>query len=189
LTWTFYLLMRNYHVIGAIREEVAALASPTSTFIFQSSSMPYTTAVFYESLRLHPPVPFELKQCEEATTLPDGTYLPKSSIIMWCTWAMNRSKLIWGSEAATFSPERWLADGKIVSKTAYEYPVFNGGARTCLGKKMAELVAVQVIATLVSQFEFEQIDSRERISKNSLTLPMEGGLPCTVKLRVIAPKS
>ena len=156
-----------------------------STAVFQPSSMPYTTAVFYESLRLYPPVPFELKECGEATTLPDGTHLPKSSIVMWCTWAMNRSKLTWGSDADTFCPERWLADGRLITKTAYEYPVFNGGPRTCLGKKMAEHVAVQVIATLVSRFSFEQIDDRERISKNSLTLPMVGGLPCTVKLRVI----
>ena len=181
--------MRNSHVIDAIREEAAAISSPTSTSVFQPASMPYTSAVFYESLRLYPPVPFELKQCEEATTLPDGTYLPKSSIVMWCTWAMNRSKLAWGPDADTFSPERWLCDGRFISKTAYEYPVFNGGPRTCLGKKMAELVAVQVIATLVSLFDFEQIDGRERISKNSLTLPMKGGLPCTVKLRVMTSES
>jgi hypothetical protein len=48
---------------------------------------------------------------------------------------------------------------------------------------MAELVAIQVIATLVMKFDFKAVDEKERISKNSLTLPMEGGLPCYAKLR------
>lgn len=153
------------------------------TTVFRPSALPYVTAVFYEALRLYPPVPFELKQCEQATTLPDGTYLPKDSILVWCTWAMNRSILIWGEDANEFKPERWLADGIRFSKTAFEYPVFNGGPRTCLGKTMAVSVAVQAIATLQIKFDFELSDEKERISKNSLTLPMEGGLPCRIKTR------
>jgi hypothetical protein len=48
---------------------------------------------------------------------------------------------------------------------------------------MAELQAVYVIATLVDQFDFREVKSAEgqsveRRSRNSLTLPMEGGLPC-----------
>jgi len=175
-------------VIKSIREEVSIAVGQsedgaTNSAIFHPTTLPYVTAVFYETLRFYPPVPFELKQCEQATTLPDGTYLPKSAVLVWCTWAMNRSKLIWGPNADDFIPERWLEDGNLISRPAFEYPVFNGGPRTCLGKKMAELVAVQVIATLVLKFDFEAVEEMERISKNSLTLPMEGGLPCYVKLR------
>ncbi|KAG0651442.1 Cytochrome P450 86B1 [Hyphodiscus hymeniophilus] len=188
LTWTFYLLMRNPKVVEAIRSEIREARSTTSDAssnidpaLCRPTSLPYVTAVFYEALRFYPPVPFELKQCEQATTLPDGTYLPRTAILLWCTWAMNRSKLIWGPDADDFRPERWLEEGNLVSRSASEYPVFNGGPRTCLGKKMAELVAIQVIATLVMKFDFVAADDRERISKNSLTLPMEGGLPCYVK--------
>jgi len=190
LTWTFYLLMRHPRVIEEIRREIELASSPISDeksdidpTIFRPASLPYVAAVFYETLRFYPPVPFELKQCEQATTLPDGTYLPKTAVLLWCTWAMNRSRLIWGPDADEFRPERWLEDGNLISKTASEYPVFNGGPRTCLGKKMAEFVAIQVIATLVLKFNFTPVDNEERISKNSLTLPMEGGLPCYVKLR------
>lgn len=182
------MLIRHPHVMQSIRREVALAITDTKDTardiaVFHPSCLPYVTAVFYETLRLYPPVPFELKQCEKSTTLPDGTYLPKNSILVWCTWAINRSKLIWGQNADHFIPERWLTDGTLISRPASEYPVFNGGPRTCLGKKMAELVAVQVIATLTSRFDFEATTDMERISKNSLTLPMEGGLPCYVKLR------
>lgn len=164
-----------------VRLELATLrVADRSVTQYKPTDVPYIMAVFYETLRLYPPVPFEIKQCEQATTLPDGTFLPNNAVLVWCPWAMNRSKLIWGEDAADFRPERWLEDGALISKTAFEYPVFNGGSRTCLGKKMAEVVAAQVIATLVGSFNFMPIDQKERISKNSLTLPMEGGLPCKV---------
>ena len=80
----------------------------------------------------------------------------------------------------------------MISKTAFEFPVFNGGARSCLGKKMAEVLATSVITSLVWKYEFEEIVDKnpseksircERRSQNSLTLPMEGGLPCSVRIR------
>lgn len=183
--------MRNPIKLEIIRNEVSSVLKTESSqndskvnmTAFRPTLMPYVMAVFYEALRLYPPVPFEMKQCEQATTMPDSTFLPKNTILIWCTWAMNRSRLIWGDDADIFRPERWLENGNLISKTAFEYPVFNGGPRTCLGKKMAELVAVQVIATLVLKFDFKAADERERISKNSLTLPMEGGLPCYVRTR------
>lgn len=81
---------------------------------------------------------------------------------------------------------------KLLSKSAFEFPVFNGGARSCLGKKMAEMLAAGVITNLVSKFEFREIidenlggcgAGNDRRSKTSLTLPMEGGLPCLVRRR------
>ena len=186
--------MRHPHIVEEIRREVGSLSlaesgdeismSNLDTAVFRAASLPFVTAVFYEALRLYPPVPFELKQCEKSTTLPDGTFLPQNAILVWCTWAMNRSQLIWGKDADDFKPERWLEEGRLISKTSSEYPVFNGGPRTCLGKKMAELVAIQVIAALTLKFDFLALDQKERISKNSLTLPMEGGLPCRVRIRI-----
>ncbi|KAF7941883.1 uncharacterized protein EAE97_006720 [Botrytis byssoidea] len=185
LTWTFYLLMRHPRVMDSVRQEAAYLTKEIpgrQSTRYKPTTVPYIMAVFYEALRLYPPVPFEIKQCEQATTLPDGTFLPKHAVLVWCPWAMNRSRSIWGEDADDFRPERWLDDGVIISKSAFEYPVFNGGPRTCLGKKMAEAVAAQVIATLVVNFNISLIDRKERISRNSLTLPMEGGLPCKVSI-------
>ncbi|KAL2413621.1 Cytochrome P450 [Exophiala dermatitidis] len=190
----------------------------------QPTSLPFTVATFYESLRLYPPVPFELKQTSEPVTLPDGTFLPAGAIVVWCIYAMNRAKEAFGNDAHLFRPERWLDhEGRLVPKSAFEFPVFNGGPRACLGKKMAEVMAAWVMVKMCSEWEFEEVvddseDSKERaaasayasvnvsataapettamhhekkktflnkerVSANSLTLPMEGGLPCQVKAR------
>ncbi|KAK5661900.1 hypothetical protein OQA88_10009 [Cercophora sp. LCS_1] len=192
LTWTFYLLMRHRYVAAKIRHEVQTLFDekdlPSSLehfdpTVFTPASMPYTMAVFYEALRLYPPIPFEIRQCMQDTALPDGTTLPKDSVLVWCLWAMQRSKPTWGDDADIFRPERFLDDGKLVSRSASEFPVFYGGSRTCLGKKMAEAIAVQAIPTMAWLFDFLPVDEKERVSGSSLTLPMAGGLPVKVKPR------
>ncbi|KAI0133489.1 cytochrome P450 [Xylariales sp. AK1849] len=201
LTWTFMILMENRFATGRVRKEVQEVLEQNedkesdeteegevNSTLFTPVSVPYTMAVFYESLRLYPPIPFEIRQNEKATILPDGTHLPVNSILIWCTWAMNRSKTTWGEDADSFRPERWLVDGKLVTKSASEYPVFNGGPRTCLGKKMAEVMAAQVIATMMLMFDFMPAYGTKRVSKSSLTLPMEDGLPCYVRERNYRPQ-
>lgn len=219
LTWTLYLLMRHSTALSKILKELQTTFASTNPDIplsfdsVQPLSLPYTMAVFNESLRLYPPVPIEVKESTSATTFPDGTSLPNGSVVMWVPWAMGRSKQIWGEDADDFRPERWLLpssdktlDPKFVngvainteiatsfiSKSAFEFPVFNGGPRSCLGKKMAELLAVYVVANLVWKYDFEEIIDpklggcgvgKSRLSQDSLTLPMEGGLPCYVQRR------
>ncbi len=191
LTWTFYLLMRNRFVAAKVRKEVERLLEASDgastenldCTLFTTVSMPYTMAVFYEALRLFPPFPSSLGRPSRPPRCRMVRSSPSDSVIVWCTWAMGRSKITWGEDADVFNPERWLADGKLVTRSPSEFPVFNGGPRTCLGKKMAEVIAVQVIATMAWMFEFIPVDEKERVSKSSLTLPMDGGLPVIVKTR------
>jgi cytochrome P450 len=226
LTWTCYSLMRHPSALATLREEIdstfSSSASPDlstqetpanpllklSVADLQPTNLPHTMSIFNESLRLYPPVPFEIKQCQVNTTLPDHTFLPKGSIIIWCIWAMNRSRETWGHDSASFRPERWLTPtsdpctdeerttARPITKSAFEFPVFNGGPRSCLGKKMAELMACWVLVQMSREFEFKEIfdavgamggnegaGKAERRSQNSLTLPMDGGLPCYVRLR------
>lgn len=200
LTWTFYCLIRNpaaaHRVLSEVCERsLCANREPDLSFsAVQPTSSPFTTAVFNESLRLYPPVPIELKECTAETVFPDGTFLPRGAVVIWAPWAMGRSRSIWGDDADTFRPARWLdiSSQQLITKSAFEFPVFNGGPRACLGRKMAEVLAVYVIGSLLWDYEFTDPNGAnvsnlgtlaERRSQNSLTLPMEGGLPVRVRRR------
>ncbi|KAL8742097.1 MAG: hypothetical protein Q9190_005373 [Brigantiaea leucoxantha] len=203
LTWTLYLLLRHPNIQEPLLDELydlfpsKATSAPLNLDLdtVQPSHLPYTYSIFTESLRLYPPVPFELKECVAPTTFPDGTWLPKGAVVLWVPWAMGRSYDIWGADAEIFKPERWLStDRKTIQlqKSPYEFPVFNAGPRSCLGKKLAELLAVDVLARMMWRYDFEEVIDvkeggcgigNERRSQNSLTLPMEGGLPVRIKIR------
>ncbi|KAK5048364.1 hypothetical protein LTR84_006034 [Exophiala bonariae] len=211
LTWTLYALLRNPETIAILRGEIDPIFSrakkntdenkqgtkeanpiaPITLSALQPLSLPITHAVFHESLRLYPPVPIEIKQTLVPLTLPDGVSLPTSAVVVWCIWSLNRSTSTFGPDAHAFRPGRWIdSSGKLIRRSEAEYPVFNGGPRACLGRKMAEVLACWVLGVVLAEFEFEEVvhrdgrrEVKERVSANSLTLPMDGGLPCRVRLR------
>lgn len=171
LTWTLYMLLRHPHTQSNLLGELTKAFPLDSETLdlrditydnVQPASLPYTHSVFTETLRLYPPVPLELKECTSRTTFPDGTSLPQSCVVIWVPWAMGRSRQIWGIDSEYFKPERWLnASGFIgLQKSAYEFPVFNGGPRSCLGKKLAELLAVAVLAKLIWRYDFSEVLER-----------------------------
>jgi len=196
-TWTLYAIMRHPEVLIPIREEMQGLLAKhkdlkLKTADLQPTNIPYLMATYYEALRLYPPIPFEIQECQQDLTLPDGTFLPKNAVVVWCIWAMNRAKEIHGDDAHTFRPARWLdQEGKFLNRSAFEFPVFNGGPRACLGRKMAELMAMFVMLSILPDFTFMLTPDVsgglfERTSQNSLTLPMSRGLPCHVHRSVTA---
>jgi cytochrome P450 len=188
LTWTFYLLLQHPQIEKALLSELSTV-NTDNPHSLMPTALPYTTACFYEALRLYPPVPIEIKQAAQPVTLPDGTFLPRGSVIIWVPWAINRNPELWGEDAAQFRPGRWLTGdgGAFKSRSASDFPVFNGGARLCLGKSLAERMAVAVIARFAKEFEFRYAGggSEEKKSRNSLTLPMAGGLEVIVRRRGI----
>lgn len=79
-----------------------------------------------------------------------------------------------------FMPERWLS-GKVFSPC--EYPAFNAGPRICLGRTLAELQGVLVLATITKHFKFELVDPADVQVKSSLTLPMMNGIKMKISSR------
>lgn len=190
MTWVLHLLLQQPELIDFILDEIPAGGEVHNYKSLNTTLTPKSHAVFLETLRLYPPVPFELKQTlnPAGMMLPDGTYLPHQSVVVWCPYAYGRSKKIWGEDAYEFKPERWLEEEtetgtwKLKTKSSAEYPVFNGGARSCLGKRMAEVMGVWVLAETLKRWEFEEVEKvGRRRSRNSLTLPMDGGLKVRVK--------
>lgn len=127
----------------------------------------------HEAMRLFPPVPFDMKECVADTLLPNGINVKAGQIVMYIMYAMGRDKSRWGEDAAEFKPERFLAGRR---RTAFEYPVFNAGPRTCLGQNMAILEAVMVLSSLFQRYTFEGDVSTKVQYGITVTLPVKGGL-------------
>lgn len=198
---------------------LADLTSSTSLTAY----CPLANAVISEALRLHPPVPLEIHEnvTGEAIALPDGTVVFPGEKVVWSPWVMSRSKRIWGKDAGTFRPERWLWNPEVkgsplpkdhpARKTAFEFPVFHAGPRSCLGKQLARIELVFALRELMLRFDISpawkgarmrrrDLAATGRESKSQaiedefysgtsleigdgLTGPIKGGLPVKVRKR------
>ncbi|KAL8218398.1 hypothetical protein R6Q57_021771 [Mikania cordata] len=111
LSWLFYLLSRNLMVVDKILEELhTQLDSKTGGNLkdFQAINLRklvYLHGALCESLRLFPPVPFQVKSPLEPDILPSGHHVDQDTNIILSFCSMGRMKLIWGVIAWNLSPK------------------------------------------------------------------------------------
>jgi cytochrome P450 len=183
LTWAVYNLCRHPDIQQRLYESVKDVdwydGEDTYTKV---KGLKYAQAVFSETLRLHPSVPFTVKLAQEDDVLPNGAKVLQGEVVAFSTYCMGRLTRLWGPDAKQFRPERWLnPDATLPSQ--YDYPVFNAGPRVCLGKDMATFEGVLCMSMLAQHYEFELAEPGERTYDLSVTLPMKHGLPLFVKKR------
>jgi len=141
----------------------------------------YLKAVFMETLRLHPPIPLEAKFAREDDVLPDGTFVPKGTAVMFCTYAINRLLPMWGKDAFDYRPERWMEFS--TQPTQYEFPVFNAGPRLCAGKDIAEVQGPFLLLEILRRYKLHLVPGQQIVPQQSLVLPMRYGMKVTVTRR------
>jgi cytochrome P450 len=106
----------------------------------EARQLPYLQAVIKEGLRILPPAsgPF-FKTVPEGGDVINGMFVPAGTQIGSSPLAIHHSKKIFGDDAETFRPERWLeADEERLALMANTLDlVFHYGKYMCLGKSVA----------------------------------------------------
>ena len=183
LTWATYLLCQNPEVQARLRDEVrATLPSIDSDQQITSQTLEnchYLNAVCSEVLRLYSPVPMTFREAAHNTTL-QGQFVPKGTTVIIATWAVNKSTALWGVDAATFNPERWMGPGKAGNGGAesnYAFLTFLHGPRSCIGQAFARAEFAALLAAVVGRFELELEDKEKVVEiKTGITARPKGGM-------------
>lgn len=174
LSWMFYELMVHPEYLEEIRKEMRTVLRDPETGGMRkleyeaTKQMVFTTACFYETLRLHPPVPKNGKRAvRDDVIVPQGknvSHLPSlpvkaGQMLGWSDWVMARNTDVWGENAAEFDPWRFVETADDGSRSVrnygqWKFHVFNGGPRLCLGMALATYEALAFCAATLDRYDF-----------------------------------
>jgi cytochrome P450 len=157
-----YYTLKNHRVYKKLQKELDG--AKVARFSYEATQkLPYLDAVICEASRIHPGVGLLLERVvpESGLTLADGTMIPPGTIIGMNGWVIHQNKSIFGQDAESFNPDRWL---RLEEETEEAFQVrldrmkkadlgFGAGKRVCLGKNVALIETYKVIATLFLTFE------------------------------------
>lgn len=190
MTWAIYELCRQPSLQTRLREEVRAnlltLNNPEFDLSGSPDKLPFLHAVCNEVLRTHPPVGITVREAAVNTSIL-GTHIPAGTKVIIAPTAINMSTHLWGPDAKSFKPERWLQPGQTNNGGAtsnYALMTFLHGPRSCIGQQFAKAEFAAMLAAVVGRFEFELEDPNRDVKiLAGLTARPEGGLP--VKMRIV----
>lgn len=144
-------------------------------------------------MRLHPGVTMVLERYvpEGGFTLPNGTFVPAGTRAGLNPYIVNRNKGVWGEDADSFRPERWLqAEGE--SKDDFQKRLtlynktdlaFGAGSRICTGRHLALLQVHKLVATMVARYEIELTHPEREWEVTCSWFTRQKGLICNMKER------
>jgi cytochrome P450 len=148
LAWTWFLLSQAPAVEARLQAELAEVLGGRSPTLDDMPRLIFTRAVFEETIRLYPPIPFLGRQALREETIRNRT-IPAGSLVMVVPWLLHRHPQLW-NDPDHFSPERFLPENA-AARPRYSYIPFSVGPRVCAGAAFGQTEAVLCLAALAQR--------------------------------------
>ncbi|CAI5719078.1 unnamed protein product [Peronospora destructor] len=193
LSWLIVMMNRYPRVLEKIRKEIRSVLPGLFTgetdapTLEDTHKLVYLDAAVKESVRLQSVSTYRCTTRD--TTLTDGAFIKKGTVVVVSKYAAARRKNVWGDDAAEYRPERWLdeATGEPKNITPPQFISFSTGPRKCIGMRLAMLEMKTVIAVLFSRFDIETLEDPFKITYDfSFVLPVKGPLAVRVRDHIAA---
>ncbi|KJA28784.1 hypothetical protein HYPSUDRAFT_128183 [Hypholoma sublateritium FD-334 SS-4] len=196
LVWTTLELARHPEVQAKLRREVRQKAreiherGDIEFSAVDLEALPYLEAVLKESLRFHPVSYNHYREPAKDTVLPlskpittrtgkviNEIIVPKGTKMVTSVNGYHRHPDVFGPDANTFNPDRWLDNKarmeKQVSVGMYGNLLsFSGGVRSCIGWRFAVLEIQALLVEMVNQFEFSLTPESQTVRREACALLM-----------------
>ncbi|KJZ77588.1 Benzoate 4-monooxygenase [Hirsutella minnesotensis 3608] len=138
----------------------------------QVKRIPYLQWVVNETLRFHSPFSLGFPREIPPGNLPIeicGHKFYPGDVLSVPTLTLHHSSDIWGSDADKFLPERWDPVHLTMRQKAAFIP-FGVGPRACIGRNLAEMELVCIVAAVFQNFDFNlepgtRLDTKEGFAK------------------------
>ncbi|XP_058064126.1 cytochrome P450 315a1, mitochondrial isoform X1 [Anopheles bellator] len=145
--WALYLLASNQRVQNTVRKNIDDAACLESSAI---------KGVVREALRLYPVAPF-VGRFIDSDALFCGYKIPKETLILLSLYSAGRDSRFFCA-SNEFDPFRWQrtnSENRIISATPSASLPFAMGARSCIGKKIAQLQMYYLISMILMRYQVD----------------------------------
>ena len=184
LAWTWYLLATHPEAKARFHEEVDQVLQGRLPRADDLQHLPYTKAIFEESLRLYPPAPAVQRKAATHSTV-GGISLPEGAFVLVGTANLHRHPDYW-TNPEQFLPERWLNDQQ--PRARYAYMPFGAGPRACVGIHFASVEGPLLLALIARRYDLQL--AQEHVEPELMvTLRPKGGLRMTIQPRQVSVSS
>jgi len=146
-----HLLVKHQHVYKELMEELSVLGESEVPTYEHLKDLPYLQATITEGLRCHGTNSIGLPRVvPEGGFIWKGIYIPAGVEVSIPAWTIQHTEEYWG-DPFTFRPERWLENPEL---RKYDL-TFGAGSRICVGKHIANMEMLVVLATFLLRFNIE----------------------------------
>ncbi len=151
-TMAGYYLCHDRSRQDTIARDISQLARPLSYEAF-FHDMKGLVGVFYETLRLHPPVMVFLRRTIRECEF-DGVRVPADTMVCVPCVYIQRNPEFW-HDPDTFDPTRFDENVNEHRKHNFMWIPFGGGAHKCIGMHFARLLFMQIFAEVLTDYRIE----------------------------------
>jgi cytochrome P450 len=180
LAWTWYLLATHPEAKARFHEEVDRVLQGRTPNADDLQHLPYTRAIFDESLRLYPPAPAVQRKAATSTTV-GGLPLPAGALVLVGTYNLHRHPAFW-TNPERFLPERWLDGERPAAR--YAYLPFGAGPRACVGIHFASVEGPLLLALIGNRYDL-QLAQKSVEPELMVTLRPKGGIRMMLQPREV----
>ncbi|KAG0271901.1 hypothetical protein BGZ95_000226 [Linnemannia exigua] len=185
IAWMMYSLLREETdpaILKTLVREVDEVLGNELPTLETHKKQKFAEACLFETLRMFPTLPRNMRLCTKDDILPDGTKIFAGELFTWSNYVMGRSEKIWGPDVNEFKPSRWLGGEK--SANLKKTNPFHLGPRACIGQGFTLLQSLTIMGLIFQKFELSLVEPGKLPTlRIAMTLPMVDGLPIRVTRR------
>ncbi|MFN9431229.1 MAG: cytochrome P450, partial [Acidobacteriota bacterium] len=175
LAWTLHLLSLHPEQRELLEREVDWVLGKRPATAEDVGRLPFTSAVFRESLRMYPPV-WILGRRALAPVELSGLRLERGAVLLVSMAVLHRRPELF-ADPERFDPLRPPPEHR------FAYLPFGAGARLCIGERFAWLEGVLCLATMAQRWRLEREEGGAVEAQALLTLRPRNGLALTPRRR------
>jgi len=180
LAWSWFLLSQAPEEEARLHAELDAVLGGRLPTLDDVPQLVFTRAVFEETIRLYPPVPFLGRQALQDEQIRSRK-IPKGSLVAVVPWLLHRHRQLW-DKPDHFIPARFLPENA-GARQRYSYVPFSVGPRVCAGQAFGLTEAILCLATLAQRARLRLLPGTVVEPVCRLTLRPGDALPMTVQPR------